>query len=238
MGFLSYLSVPRVAASFWRAATKEEIDGWKKDGLEIAEIRLDLADIPNGAAALELVSVYADAGLPVILTIRPQNEGGGWNKTEAERFELFLELLQDLPGTMVKAVDIELAAVIRRTIIDAAELYGAASIVSRHNFAAADTAKEIKEAASRAFAGGADIFKTAGMIFDEDDLAVMRDFLRGEKKGKKRPIIATGMGTTAAARRARLELCGYGSRLAFAAIGQTSAPGQLSLKETVAAVRG
>ena len=224
--FLTFLSVPCTAASFWLPADKNKITGWQKSGLEIAEIRMDLAEIENADEARQLISGYS--ALPVILTIRTANEGGKWQKSEEARRGLFLQLLP-----LAAAVDIELAAKIRPEITAAAKELGKAVIFSRHNFSAADSSGGMKEAAARAFSEGADIFKTACMVSDENDLEELRVFLREEKT---RPVIAIGMGGSDAARLARLELPKEGSRIAFAAVGKSSAPGQLSLEETAAAV--
>ncbi|MBE8159165.1 MAG: type I 3-dehydroquinate dehydratase, partial [Betaproteobacteria bacterium] len=132
--FLTFLSVPRVAASFWRPAGGDEIKKWKKNGLETAEIRMDLADIKNTEDAKKLIAGYSS--LPVILTIRAANEGGGWKQNETARLDLFLHLLQH---PAVAAADIELAADIRAEVLAAAKKLGKAVIFSRHNFSAGKT---------------------------------------------------------------------------------------------------
>lgn len=225
--FMSRLSVPRTAASFWRVENSDTVARLCAAGLDIAEIRLDLAQINNLQTARELITCYAP--LPTILTIRPSWEGGQWQKDEAARQQLFVETIP-----LCAAVDIELAAAIRPHITAAAKAHGKALIISRHNLAAADSLADMETAAQRAFAAGADVFKNACMVNTAGDLAVLQSFLQ---RWKERPVIIIGMGETEVARRARLELPAQGSRIAFAAIGENSAPGQLSLAETVAAIK-
>ena len=224
--FLAFIAAPRVAASFWHLPAAAAVAAWRADGLEIAEIRADLANTVDVAELQNIIAVYES--LPTILTIRTAAEGGQWRGDEEMRRDLFLHLL-----SRVAAVDVELSATICASVVAAAKAEERACIVSRHNFVGADSLEDIRAAAENAFAAGADIFKNACMIHNEEDLAVLGDFLQQEL----RPCIIIGMGDSIFARRARLELPGLGSRIAFAAVGERSAPGQLSLAETAAATR-
>ncbi len=223
--FISFLSVPRVAASFWRPA--KNLSRLRAAGLEIAEIRMDMAHVKNMEEARALMAGYST--LPVILTLRAKNEGGQWQKSETARRNLFLRLLP-----LAAAADIELSAPILPQIAAAAKKSDKALIISRHNFSAPDSLADMEKAAARAFAAGADIFKTACLVRGCADLPPLRKFLQ---RWKTHPIIAVGMGCSPAARRARAELPQRGARLAYAAINETSAPGQLPLPETAAAIR-
>lgn len=224
-GFLSLLSVPRVAAPFRRPPSSETIARLRGEGLEIAEVRLDLAEIQNEESARELIAAVSP--LPSVLTIRPTWEGGGFSENEKTRHDLFCRLLPK-----VSAADIELAAEIRPQIIAAAKKCGAAIIVSKHNFCATDSPQTLDEMAQRAFAEGADIFKYAGAVNNENDFTVLQTFLQ-----KTHPVIVIGMGDSEFAKRTRTEFPAQGSRIAFAAAEETSAPGQLNLRDTVAALR-
>ncbi|MGI9297267.1 MAG: type I 3-dehydroquinate dehydratase [Gammaproteobacteria bacterium] len=237
-GFLSLLSVPRVAASFRRPPDSATVAKLRGEGLEIAEIRLDLAEsetaeTPPDIAKIEKAGreiVSAVSALPSALTIRPLWEGGNFSGGEEMRRDLFLRFLPQ-----VSAADIELAAEIRPQIIAAAKECGAAVIVSRHKIDGVDSPEVLDAAAERAFAEGADVFKYAGVVGNENDFVALRTFLQ---KWKTRPVIVVGMGLSEFARRSRRSFPAQGSRIAFAAVdGLPSAPGQLNLSETVAAVR-
>ena len=74
-----------------------------RDGLQIAEIRLDLAQSQTEESARTLLS--AVSALPSILTIRPPFEGGKFAADENKRRNLFYRLLP-----FASAADIELSA--------------------------------------------------------------------------------------------------------------------------------
>ena len=226
--FLAFLSQPRVAASFWQVTDSKLLLTMQKDGLEIAEIRLDMAATCDYDSALELIAVYKS--LPTILTIRTEEEGGQWHGDEETRCELFLKLLPS-----VSAVDVELSSPILSRIVDAAKKKERAVIVSRHNFSTADTFDNLNAAAQNAFDSGADVFKTACVVENEEELQILHDFLQ---EWKLRRVVVIGMGESEISRRARLELPREGSCIAFAAALDKSAPGQLSLQETISAIIG
>ena len=228
-------SAPHIAAPFWAAADAESLRRHIADGLDIAEIRLDFADCKTLADAKNIVGGYAQ--LPTILTIRPEWEGGQWKREESLRLQWFEELLPH-----VDAADVELAAPILAPAAAAAKQQGKTLIISRHCFENGEDKEAIADAAEKAFAAGADIFKFAGQVESEKDSQILRDFLRewkrkqkGGAKGKK--IIVIGMGNSLPARRARLILSQNGSCLTFAAADFPSAPGQLSLKKVAAVLR-
>lgn len=228
--FLSFLeSAPRVAASFWTAADGEALSELISQGLEIAELRMDLA--PFHAIEEDGQNIMSGySRLPRILTIRMPREGGQWQGDESLRYKLFLQLLP-----MADAVDVELAADICPQVVAAAKRSGAAVILSRHNFDSADSFAEIDRAAERAFANGADVFKTACMINSETELAESKKFLQ-KRKGEM--IVVIGMGQSEATLQARRKFAAAGSKIAFAAASAASAPGQLSISETAQCVRG
>ena len=226
--FLSLLSKPRVAASFWRTADTDSLLTMQKDGLDIAEIRLDLAEQCDYESARQLMTGYQS--LPLILTIRTAEEGGQWRGDDKTRCELFCQLLP-----LAAAADVELNSPILSQVVAAAKKTGRAVIVSRHNFFAAESLDNLNTAAQNAFDNGADVFKTACLVQNEDELKVLHDFLQ---QWREHRVVVIGMGESETARRARLSLPRDGSRIAFAAAAEKSAPGQLSLKETVAAING
>ncbi len=224
--FATFLSVPRVAASFWQKTDKNTLAQYCAAGLEIAEIRLDKAAVQDSATAKEIIAAYSSS-MPTILTIRSQFEGGEWQESEDKRLQLFSEL-----SPLCDAVDIELAADILPQVVDIVKENNKALIISRHNFNGCDTLADITQSAKSAFACGADVFKNACVVNSENDFFILREVLQKWQGGT---TVIIGMGESEFARRARLQLMQEGSRIAFAAIGHKSAPGQLSLEETAAA---
>ena len=235
--FMHTIKEPRVAASFWQPAAAGEVQQWQSRGVEVAELRFDLwnmvsdADKDNPPCSISDVEVgiLSYAGLQRIATARLCEEGGQWRDNEAARAAVLRTA-----AAHCEAVDVELAASIRPQIVEAAAANHCALILSRHNIHSADTLANMEEAMRRAFDAGADIYKNASMVKTPDDLRVLKDFL--QKWAGQYPLIVTGMGSGDIAKQARRELPMHGSRLAFAAVVGKSAPGQLSLEETKAAV--
>lgn len=225
-------AAPRVAGSVQRVPQAAEVAAWCAQGLEVAELRLDkLAQIDEATLAALFAAVGA---MPSIVTVRAAFEGGSYSGDEASRAAVFAAL----PGG--DALDIELAAPILPQVAATARAQEKTLIISRHNFAAADSATQLDDAMAQALAAGADVFKCACLCVDAAALEVLRDFTqRCTRAGQK--CIAIGMddgSNSTYARQARQELPACGSCLAFARLeGEGSAPGQLSLQETVAACR-
>lgn len=220
----------RVAAPFFRKLPAESIHEFKRAGLEIAELRLDLAGAESPDAAADLAQAY-NGLLPTIVTARASFEGGKWRGDEASRLSAIRAALP-----FADAVDIELAAdEILPQVAESARSRGKTVIVSRHNFTATDSRDEMERALDRARLLGADIFKLACAVGDEADASRLLDFVRA--RGAEFPLAATAMGVGEVARRTRMALARKGSVLAFASADGESAPGQWTLAETVAALR-
>ena len=222
--FLTFISGGcRVAASFFAAPPSLPL--LRTQGLEIIELRLDLAAVNHLDEARRLLDYFA--GWPVIATVRAASEGGQWRGDEAAR----IGLLQDI-AAFVSAADVELATKNRREIIKSIKASGAAAIVSQHNFAGMDDMASMTTAAAAAFADGADVYKIAVTVTNDEDVAVLAQFAQQQVN----PCIVIGMGDNQSAHHARQTLPAQGSAIAFAAAVQKTAPGQLSLSETAQAV--
>ena len=223
---------PRIVAPIFRGGIPEsELRAFARQGGDIAEIRLDLAGAETPGAAADLARAVG-AVFPVIVTARAAFEGGRWKGDESARLAALAAALE-----FADAVDIELAAeAIRARAVDAAHAGGKRVIMSRHNFGGTDSRAALEEALQNARDHGADIFKIACAVADKSDAARMLDFVR--ERRDEFPLIATAMGEGDIARRTRLELARNGSLIAFAAADGASAPGQQTLAETVAALRG
>ena len=229
-----------IAVPFFRALPEERLRALRGDGMEVAEIRLDLAGVADAASAAELIRAFAKAGVPLIATARVESEGGKWGGKrggggggdESLRRDVLLAALE-----FADAADIELSAAgILPEVVSAARRLGKLAVISRHNFAGTDSRARMESALRAARDSGADIFKMACAVSDESDSQRMLEFLRANRDGF--PLIATAMGEGDSARNARLALARSGSVLAFAAADGPSAPGQMTLAETVAALRG
>ena len=226
-GLLLSPESPRVAAPFCRKVSPDALRDFARTGMDIAEIRLDLAGAESPQAASDLARSFR--GVPTIATARAGFEGGAWKGDEFSRRDALLAALE-----FADAVDIELAAEgILSSVVAAARGVGGVGktvIISRHNFSGMDSPERMSSALSQAREEGADIFKIACAVGDESDAETLLEFVR---KNKSFPLIATAMGENPIARRARLDLARNGSVIAFASADGKSAPGQLTLSETL-----
>ena len=224
--------LPRIAVPLFRKLTPDAFRALRDSGMDIAEIRLDMsgAQTPRGAA--ELTGAFAGAGVPLIATARSALEGGRWTGDEKSRRDVLLAALE-----FADAADVELSSGdALPEVVSAARKGGKVAIVSRHNFSGMDSRDEMERALAGARKAGADIFKVACLAENEADSETILDFVRAHCGDF--PLMATAMGENEIARNARLDLARSGSLIAFAAADGESAPGQWTLAETVASLRG
>ena len=225
--FVSFITgACRVAAGF--DSIPKNLSLLRDQGLEIIEICIDLAEVKDVGEAKQLIDSFAD--WPIIARVRPKWEGGKWKGKEAER----LHLLRGI-APVVSAVDVELAVENRRSIAEEIKADGAAVIMSQHNFDSVPDLEKLIADANTAFSDGADIYKIACTVANDDDVTVLEQFTK-RQSNPNRPCIVIGMGKNPYARRARLTLPTQGSVVAFAFCTRITADGQLSLEETVHAV--
>ena len=225
---------PRVIAPIFRNASESEAREFVRQGMEIAEICLDLAgaETPKEAEAFVRSFLAGIDCIPVVLTARANFEGGKWKGSEASRLAAMVSALQ-----LADAVDIELAAnQILPDVVKAAHEAEKIVIISRHNCSGMDSHDQMVSALQKARNMGADMFKIACQVENELDAECILHFVRAYRD--EFPLIATAMGDNKIARRTRLDLARNGSVLAFASAHGCSASGQWTLAETVAALRG
>ena len=224
--------LPRVAVPLFRKLTPDAFRALRDSGMDIAEIRLDMSGAQTPEAAAELTGAFAGAGVPLIATARSALEGGRWTGDEKSRRDVLLAALE-----FADAADAELSAGdALPEVVSAARKGGKVAIVSRHNFSGMDSRDEMERALEDARKAGADIFKVACLAENEADSETILDFVRTHCGDF--PLMATAMGESEIARNARLDLARSGSLIAFASADGESAPGQWTLAETVASLRG
>ncbi len=189
-----------------------------KADVDFIEVRVDAL----AGKLPEVRRFFANAGLPVLLTVRHPAEGGVGNLSVAERRALFHEFL---PRAAV--VDVELRSVrAMGDVISAAKSHGAAVVVSDHHFHGIPTLAQMRLRARRAFDAGADIFKLAARADDGRAVARLLDFVSSEKS---RRLAVMGMGKLGQA--SRLVLACAGSVLNYGYLDKPNAPGQWEARE-------
>ncbi len=223
----------RVVASVWQTDDVKKLSTWQQLGMEIAEIRLDLADDMDVHQAKQFCQTIT-AALPTILTIRTAREGGQWHKSEDERLFYYQTLMYSC-----SAVDIELSAsTIILPVIQSAHDAQRIVIASHHNFTAPESLSSMQKSMQKSQDLGVDVFKTASLCLQDTDYNTLETFAKQCKQNNQLSVVI-GMsdGTdNATAIHARKQLPQYGSCIAFASKGKNSAPGQLSIEQTVAAL--
>jgi len=205
-------------------------------GPDLVEWRVDFFDeVTDPAAVLSALDALRRGlgEIPLVFTFRSAREGGRRELPEAE----YVALIERASASgFVDVVDVELftseAAV--RSVVASAHAHAVAVIVSSHDFDATPPTAELVARLRRAQELGADLPKLAVMpTGPRDVLALLEATWTMASTYAEVPIITMSMGGDGVITRLAGEV--FGSALTFAAVGATSAPGQVDV-ETVARV--
>jgi 3-dehydroquinate dehydratase-1 len=179
---------------------------------------------PPGAVVDRLHEVSGIIGtLPLILTVRCQEEGGASQLSGDQRLTIIQNSLR-----FVNAVDIELDASIRNEVIAEVNDREKIVIVSHHNFALTPFNYELEMILDHAKKTGADYIKIAAMIRAPIDVQRLVAFT---EKYKKEGIIVVGMSKVGDIS-PRLAMAKAGSAIVFAsATNDPAAPGQIHYQQ-------
>lgn len=180
---------------------------------DIAEIRLDV--LLAGSPAVEPENWHHLRDTPLLFTARRKEEGGAIPLNPAERMGLLQMALKH-----AACIDIEVAS-----IDEMDELLSQLTIpwiASFHDFEKLPDPATLAEAALRAKAAGAAVFKLAAKLNQTDDLARLADFQLADHGIA---VATMGMGPLAPVSRLLCAQCG--SVLNYGYLGKTpTAPGQ------------
>jgi 3-dehydroquinate dehydratase-1 len=200
------------------AILRRGVDG----GLALLEARVDLFRNTEPAHVLSSVR-KARAIAPVLGTVRSGSQGGKWTGGETERLALYRALLPH-----VDAVDVELDAEIRGAVVRAARKAKRTVVLSHHDFRTTPSASRLDALVRKSAKAGADVIKIATFVKSTNDvLTLSRLFV----KHRNHPLVVIGMGERG--RVTRVLFPAIGSLFTFASLGRKTAPGQLSLRETL-----
>ena len=188
----------------------------KELGADILELRIDLLDSDVRQALQEIKKT----GLPVIITNRMKQEGGAWKGSEEERIRTLISLLPD-----ADAVDIELCAKDRDTVVTKARDAGKTVIISTHDFQKTPGNDVMKGIIKDSFAAGADIAKLAVMPNSLSDVLRLLDITL-IAKGAVCTIAMGEKGTFS-----RVVAPVYGSVMTYGYVEKATVPGQLRIDE-------
>ncbi len=207
---------PTVAVSFRGGVSAGTIAGVRRDGIKLAELRIDLFKRLDSPHVLNEIKRYK--GFVRIATIRSRKEGGKAHLSEKERLTLFRAILP-----LVEAIDVELSSkTILRDLVAEARRRKKCIIISYHNFKKMPALSELQKIVNKSLLAGASIVKIAAMARRTEDLKIITELTL---ENKKKNIITIAMGEKGAASRVFLPV--IGSLLAYAHVGKVTAPGQL-----------
>ena len=219
--FMRKRSVSQIAVPFSDQTTPAMISRAQKNGMSIAELRVDLYSSYEIKHVLKEILKFKK--ISTIATIRSKKEGGAWKGTEKERLKLFKIVLPH-----VDKIDIELSSrsILKEVIANAHRLKKTV-IVSYHNFQKTPKPAFLTNILKKSKAAGADIVKIAVMARSKKDVEAMAEFTSTHAR---EGLITLSMGKEGVLSRV-LFPC-LGSLLTFAHIGRSTAPGQMDLKTT------
>ena len=208
---------PMVAGSFGSPADlKSGTLAMLTDACDIAEIRLDLLAAAGGGTGPTAWRHLE--GFPLLFTARRIDEGAALDLGPAARAELLRGALRDAAW-----VDIEVASIGEMAgLIEELAQANIPWLASYHDFGKLPTTAALEQAANRALAAGASVFKAAARLESPEDLARLADFQLADHG---LPVATMGMGPLAPVSRLLAAQCG--SVLNYGYLGATpTAPGQ------------
>ncbi len=200
---------------------------------DVVEVRVDLIGPyePHSPHAEPVWLKHARAievrGLPVVVTVRLDAEGGKWKQPDELRLPLFEEALRHLA-----AADIELRSPIIEQVSALARQHKRGLIVSHHDFGRTPPLEELRVIVDKAARYGT-VAKVVTMVRTEEDLAILRALL-AEKRPT--PLCVLGMGPLGP--QTRIDFPRLGSCLTYGYLDTPVAPGQVSARELMRQLYG
>ena len=181
-------------------------------GADLVEIRVDLVE-EDPRALVE--SVYRDVDCPLIVTIRPEFEGGKFAGSERERVRLFKAM-----APYAEYIDVELRSKNVEQLVATTQGTEAMPIVSYHDFERTPPNAEMLSIIDRCLEKGA-IAKLA--VTPRDMTDVLR--LLEVTLVSRRPVCTISMGSLGM--HSRIVAPVYGSLLTYGYVRRPVAPGQI-----------
>lgn len=163
--------------------------------------------------------------IPIIFTFRTREEGG----VRQISTQNYRNLLQDVAKhPEIDLIDVELERA-DQTLIDQLHAAGKQLILSRHYFDGTPSVDEMEIVFRRMNEKNADILKLAVMPADIADVRRLMEVTHKISSQYRQPVVTMSMGDTGLISR----ICGEatGSSITFGAVGEVSAPGQISACE-------
>lgn len=197
---------------------------------DLIELRIDFYENIHDLKQVHelLLQVRQQTNLPLLLTYRSLKEGGYIQLTDQEYLSLVQTACQ---SGCVDIVDIELESgnMLVYQLVEIAHQNHVKVLMSYHDFEKTPTVMEMKERLEKMEIMGADICKIAVMPFSYKDVIQLLNTTMEMSQKLTKPLVTMSMGKIGKITRIVGEL--VGSSITFASVGQSSAPGQLTLEE-------
>lgn len=197
---------------------------------DLIELRIDFYENIHDLKQVHelLLQVRQQTNLPLLLTYRSLKEGGHIQLTDQEYLSLVQTACQ---SGCVDIVDIELESgnMLVYQLVEIAHQNHVKVLMSYHDFEKTPTVMEMKERLEKMEIMGADICKIAVMPFSYKDVIQLLNTTMEMSEKLTKPLVTMSMGKIGKITRIVGEL--VGSSITFASVGQSSAPGQLTLEE-------
>ena len=197
---------------------------------DLIELRIDFYENIHDLKQVHelLLQVRQQTNLPLLLTYRSLKEGGHIQLSDQEYLSLIQTACQ---SGCIDIVDIELESgnMLVYQLVEIAHQNHVKVLMSYHDFEKTPTVMEMKERLEKMEIMGADICKIAVMPFSYKDVIQLLNTTMEMSQRLTRPLVTMSMGKIGKITRIVGEL--VGSSITFASVGQSSAPGQLTLED-------
>ncbi len=216
------LRTPAVCGSVMESTLEGMERGKRKaerSGADLVELRLDgLREPPDWDRLL-------GGRLPVILTHRPEREGGGFRGREEERVGRLMEGMEQ-GGS---CVDLEFSTPphLLREVLSRAREEGTTVILSHHELSGTPPLGHLLKTARRMERLG-DLVKVVTLARNTEEVLRILEFLHRARLSV--PLVSFAMGEVGTLSRILSAL--LGSPLVYASVGKPTAPGQLDVETT------
>jgi len=214
-----------VAGTITRRETLERAGDDAPFKCDLVEVRLDMVGpaFPNWR---ECCHGIENQGLPVLLTLRLEAEGGDWVLPDSER----LPFLSEAIGAL-SAIDVEYRSPLASDLCLKAAGLGKTVVVSFHDFDGTPPRDELAEIVDGIRGLPSAVPKIVTMVRSPGDVDTLAALLASNRE---QPICVLGMGDMG--QRTRTGFPAQGSCLTFGFIDGASAPGQLTANALVNAL--
>ena len=197
---------------------------------DFIELRIDFYENIHDLKQVHelLLQVRQQTNLPLLLTYRSLREGGHIQLSDQEYLSLVQTACQ---SGCIDIVDIELESgnMLVYQLVEIAHQNHVKVLMSYHDFEKTPAVMEMKERLEKMEIMGADICKIAVMPFSYKDVIQLLNTTMEMSQRLTRPLVTMSMGKIGKITRIVGEL--VGSSITFASVGQSSAPGQLTLED-------